>query len=64
MAIPSARPRRRDDRGIVGAAVLGAAIAGFVGGLLGVVVGVSLPGVLAPQTTQPVKQDVTNYDAQ
>lgn len=64
MAIPSGRPRRRDDRGIVSAAVLAAAIAGFVGGLLGVVVGVSLPGVLAPQATQPVKQDVTNYDAQ
>lgn len=64
MANPSAPARRRDDRGIVGAGVLAAAIAGFVGGLLGVVVGVSLPGVLAPQATQPVKQDVTNYDAQ
>ncbi|HYY10079.1 MAG TPA: hypothetical protein VE781_04030 [Kineosporiaceae bacterium] len=65
MADPlSPSPRSHDSRGAIGVGMLAATLAGFIGGLLGVLVGVSLPGVLSPQGTQPVKQDVTNYDAQ
>jgi hypothetical protein len=55
---------RADDRGVVGVGIVAVLVAGFVGGLLGVVVGVSLPGRLAPEATSPVAQEVTNYDAQ
>jgi len=53
-------PSTRSDRGA--AALLAAAIAGAVGGVLAVLLGVSLPAVLAPDATTPVSQDVVNYD--
>jgi len=54
-------PSTRSDRGAA-TALLAAAIAGAVGGVLAVLLGVSLPAVLAPEGTTPVSQDVVNYD--
>ena len=60
---PFGRPAPSDDRGVVGIGIVAVLVAGFVGGLLGVIVGVGLPGRLAPEATTPVAQQVTNYDA-
>jgi hypothetical protein len=42
--------------------VIAAAVAGFIGGLLALVMGVTLPARVAPEATTPVNQVVTNYN--
>ena len=58
----SARGKDRPaiDRGAT--TVLAAAVAGFIGGLLALVMGVTLPSRVAPEATTPVNQVVTNYN--
>jgi hypothetical protein len=49
------------DRGAV-TTLLAAVVAAFLGGVLAVVAGVTLPARVAPEATTPVNQVVTNYN--